>query len=136
MQKKRDNGIAEHTRKSNHKISWNGRVFLDSHPHWRKRKIKEAIFIDCLNPSAEISSNSKIMNLEKGMVVSNCWKEFNGEVRKIFSKKLGIQQNSHKSTTRSTRHTEPPLRLDLGENLHLYFHFSFICIRSLLMKNK
>ena len=24
---------------------------------------------------------------------------------------------------RSTRHTEPPLRLDLGENLHLYFHF-------------
>ena len=68
----------------------NGRIFLDSDPHWRKQKIKEAIFIDCLimNPNVEISPNSKVMNLEKGIEISNCWKEFNGEIRKIFSKKF------------------------------------------------
>ena len=86
--KRRDNGIAEHVRKTKHKINWNGRIFLDSDPHWRKRKIKEAIFIDCLNPNVEISPNSKVMNLEKGIEISNCWKEFNGEIRKIFSKKF------------------------------------------------
>ena len=62
------------------------------------KKIKEAIFIDCLNPNVEISSRSKIMNLQKGTEISNCWKEFNGKIRNVFSKKFKghrqIQENS------------------------------------------
>ena len=74
----------------NHLTKSTGLEFLDSDPHWRKRKIKEAIFIDCLNPNAEISSSSKIMNLEKGMEVSNCWKEFNVQrSSKDFFKEIG-----------------------------------------------
>ena len=63
-----------------------GMVFIDLDSRWRKRKIKEAIFIDCLNLNFEISSNSKKKNLEKGIEISNCWKEVNGEIRKILLK--------------------------------------------------
>ena len=39
------------------------------------------------------------MNLEKGIEISNYWKEFNGEIRKIFSKKFqGHVQNSGECT--------------------------------------
>ena len=44
----------------------------------RRRKIKEALFIDCLNPQNQISDS--IMNLEKGLEISACWKEFNPTV--------------------------------------------------------
>ena len=45
------NGLAQHLNKNKkHTIDWENRVFLDFEPHWRKRKIKEAIFIDCINP--------------------------------------------------------------------------------------
>ena len=49
------NGIAQHVAKTNHEIDWENMKFLDSEPHWRKRKIKEALFIDCLNPQKQIS---------------------------------------------------------------------------------
>ena len=65
-----------------HEIDWENWKFLDSESHWRKRKIKEALFIDCLNPQNQISDN--IMNLEKGLEISACWKEFNPDIRKIF----------------------------------------------------
>ena len=58
-----------------------------NYAHWRKRKIKESLFIGCLNPEKDITSKS-IMNLEKGREISDCWKEFNPEIRKIFSKKI------------------------------------------------
>jgi len=63
--KQRTNGIAEHVRTTKHKIDWGSRAFLESDTHWRKRKIKESLFMDCLNPGKDITSKS-IMNLEKG----------------------------------------------------------------------
>ena len=40
------------------------------------------------------------MNQEKGIDIANCWKEFSGEIRKIFPEKFqGHQQNSVKSTS-------------------------------------
>ena len=79
------NGIAQHITRTTHEIDWENRKFLDSEPHWRKRKIKEALFIDCLNPQKHISD--AIMNLEKGLEIPDCWKEFNTHIRKIVFKK-------------------------------------------------
>ena len=80
------NGIAQHVVKTDHEIDWESAKFLDSDPHWRKRKIKEALFIDCLNPQKQISN--ALMNLEKGLDIPDCWKEFNSDIRKIFFKKV------------------------------------------------
>ena len=64
------NGFAQHLKQNKkHMIDWENRVFLDFEPHWRKRKIKEAIFIDCLNPGNTISPNI-LMNLEKGIEIA------------------------------------------------------------------
>ena len=68
-------------------IDWENQVFLDFKPHWRKRKIKEAIFIDCLNPGNTISPNS-LMNLEKGIEIASCWKELYPQIKKLLSKKI------------------------------------------------
>ena len=80
------NGIAHHVVNTDHEIDWINWKFLDTEPHWRKRKIKEALYIDCLNPQKEISD--MIMNLEKGLNIPDCWKEFNADIRKIFFKKV------------------------------------------------
>ena len=80
------NGIAQHVVNTDHEIDWINWKFLDTEPHWRKRKIKEALYIDCLNPQKEISDT--IMNLEKGLNIPDCWKEFNADIRKIFFKKV------------------------------------------------
>ena len=34
----------------------------------------------------EVSQSSKIINIEKRIEISYCWKEFNGEIRNIFSR--------------------------------------------------
>ena len=80
------NGIAHHVVNTDHEIDWVNWKFLDTEPHWRKRKIKAALYIDCLNPQKEISD--MIMNLEKGLNIPDCWKEFNADIRKIFFKKV------------------------------------------------
>ena len=69
---------------TDHEIDWENRKFLDTESHWRsrRRKVKEALFIDCLNPQNQISDS--IMNLEKGLEISACWKEFNPDIRKFF----------------------------------------------------
>ena len=86
--KKSTNGLAQHLMiNKKHSIDWGRRAFLDFEPHWRKRKIKEALFIDCINPRSNISPNN-LMNLEKGIEIANCWKEFNPHLKKIFSKKI------------------------------------------------
>ena len=74
------------SRPKKHTIDWKNRVFLDFEPHWRKRKIKEALFIDCLNPGVTMMPHT-LMNLEKGIEIASCWKEFNPHIRKIPSKK-------------------------------------------------
>ena len=90
------NGIAQHIhRNKNHEIDWENRVFLDFESHWRRRKIKEALFIDCLNPNTNITPNG-LMNLEKGIEISSCWKEFNPHVRKIFFQKIPTKNQTEK----------------------------------------
>ena len=51
-------------RTTKHKIGWDDAVFIDREPHFMRRKIKESIYINALDPSEK---HSKIMNLEKGM---------------------------------------------------------------------
>ena len=85
--KQKTNGIAQHILKNKrHTIDWDNRVFLDFEPHWRKRKIKEALFIDCLNPGVTLLPDM-LMNLEKGIEIASGWKEFNPHIRNILSKK-------------------------------------------------
>ena len=84
------NGIAQYVMETNHEIDWENRKFLDSESHWRRRKIKEALFIDCLNPQKEVTDS--IMNLEKGLEISECWKEFNQDIRKVLFKIVPIKK--------------------------------------------
>ena len=79
------NGLAQHVIETEHLIDWESTFFLDSDSHWG-RKIKEAMFVYCLNPQKQISD--AIMNLEKGLEISDCRKEFNADIRKLLRKKL------------------------------------------------
>ena len=58
-----------------HIFDWNNRNFLEIDNSWRRRKIKEALYIDSINPHMEINLR-KLMNPEKGTDISDCWKEF------------------------------------------------------------
>jgi hypothetical protein len=84
--KNQTNGIVQHVTKTKHQIDWENTIFLHSETHWRRRKIKEALYIDSLNPGKQISN--KIMNLEKGFDISGCWKEFSSDIRKMLSSKI------------------------------------------------
>ena len=53
--------------------------FLNSEWHWRSRKIIEALLFDCLSPQNQVSE--RIMNLEKGLEIVACWKEFKPEIQ-------------------------------------------------------
>jgi len=97
--KQSTNGLAQHLKQNKkHMIDWENRVFLDFEPHWRKRKIKEAIFIDCLNPGNTISPNI-LMNLEKGIEIASCWKEFNPQIKKLLSKKIPREKPTEKENS-------------------------------------
>ena len=41
-----------------------------------KRKIKEAVYINAINPTNEMD-RKRILNLEKGYVLDEIWSEFN-----------------------------------------------------------
>jgi hypothetical protein len=49
-------------------FSWEGGKFLDSDPHWLKRKIKETLYINTFK-----AKGVNLMNLEGGIQVSSCW---------------------------------------------------------------
>ena len=59
------------TCKNKHKIDWDSRQFLEIEKDWRRRKIKEALYIDSINPQEEMNP-SKLMNPEKGTEISDC----------------------------------------------------------------
>ena len=84
--KKTTNGIFQHLKANKkHKIDWESIYFIDSEKHWLKRKIKESLYINALNPKEELCS---IMNLEKGLSIHNCWKYFNDEIKTQTLKRL------------------------------------------------
>ena len=63
-----------------HDIRWQEVVYLENEEDWKKRKIKEALIINAMEPT-------QIMNLEKGMEIYQCWNEFNPNIRNIVQKK-------------------------------------------------
>ena len=78
--KNTNNGIYCHLKKNKkHKIAWEQAIFVDRDSHYMRRKIKESIYINALDPSEK---PTKIMNLEKGFKIGSCWNEFNSEIRK------------------------------------------------------
>ena len=78
--KNTNNGIYCHLKKNKkHKIAWEQAIFIDRDSHYMRRKIKESIYINALDPSEK---PTKIMNLEKGVKIGSCWNEFNSEIRK------------------------------------------------------
>ena len=78
--KNTNNGIYCHLKKNKkHKIAWEQAIFVDRDSHYMRRKIKESIYINALDPSEK---PTKIMNLEKGVKIGSCWNEFNSEIRK------------------------------------------------------
>ena len=50
-------------------MHWEGVTYLDSEIHWRRRKIKESLYINAYDASAEVRG---LMNLEKGIKVDAC----------------------------------------------------------------
>jgi len=88
--KKPSNGLYAHLKENKgHKINWEGFVYLDSEKNWKRRKIKEAIYINAVNPAEAMGSN-KILNLEKGYDLDPVWSGFNEEYRNIIAKKIGV----------------------------------------------
>jgi predicted GIY-YIG superfamily endonuclease len=65
------NGMANHVKnRKQHRIGWEQGSIITEEQDWMSRKIKESIIIDCLNPKKEML---ELMNLEKGINVSQCW---------------------------------------------------------------
>ena len=49
--KKASTDFYSHLKKNKgHSVDWEGAVFLDEEKHWRRSKIKEALFINSQNP--------------------------------------------------------------------------------------
>ena len=61
-------------------IQWQEVSCLEHEEDWKKRKIKEALFINAMD-------SKEIMNLEKGFEINPCWNEFNPHIRTIAQKK-------------------------------------------------
>jgi len=101
--KKKKNGIGDHMRDNKkHLVDWDDRTFLEVEKDWRRRRIKEALYIDSINPQEDIDPN-KLMNPEKGTEVSKCWKQFYPNIREIFKEKISQKKPtcSGKNTSRS-----------------------------------
>ena len=111
--KNRKNGFYTHIRKSlgrKHKnrgsaaMHWEGVTYLDSESYWKKRKIKESLYINAYDSSSEVRG---LMNIEKGIQVDKYWNEFNELIRceseKSRSrqlKKLGLSSFGARPRTR------------------------------------
>ena len=88
-QKKWSNAFYSHLQKNeDHEINWEEVVYLDKEKNWKGRKIKEAIYINAINPTSTIKQE-KLMNLEKGHELDSIWSEFNPIIRSLIDKKLG-----------------------------------------------
>ena len=70
-----------------HEIDWGKCVFLDKEKNWRRRKIKEAIYINAINPT-ESMVHQEISNLQKGYDFDPIWSVFNQDFRRIIEKRI------------------------------------------------
>ena len=88
-QKKWSNAFYSHLQKNDdHEINWEEVVYLDKEKNWKGRKIKEAIYINALNPTST-AKQENVMNLEKGYELDSIWGEFNPIIRSLIDEKLG-----------------------------------------------
>ena len=62
-------------------------MYLDREKNWRRRKIKESIYINAINPT-ESMVHQEILNLEKGYDFDPIWSGFNKDFRSIIEKKI------------------------------------------------
>ena len=86
---KTTNGFFNHIKENpGHKIDWDKVVFLDYEKNWKRRKIKEAVYINAINPMNEMD-RKRILNLEQGYVLDEIWSEFNEVLRRSTKKKVG-----------------------------------------------
>ena len=84
--KKATNGLFQHTKLfKQHKIKWNEVCVIEKEIHWQSRRLKEALFINAIDPSGK--NNKKLMNLEKGWDMNPIWHAFNACIRKEVEKK-------------------------------------------------
>jgi hypothetical protein len=84
-----ENGIFSHLKiYPTHRIDWEHVCILDRDDHWQKRKLKESIIIEALNPSAAMKD---VMNLEKGRKTDPNWMVFNQNIREEVNKKLNVR---------------------------------------------
>ena len=88
-----------------HLIDWNNRNFLEIDNDWRRRKIKEALYIDSINPQMDINPQ-KLMNQEKGTDISDCWKEFYQHIRETFETKT-YQKKPLRSEQKTEKKNKP-----------------------------
>ena len=63
-----------------HYIQWQQISYLEHEEDWKKRKIKEALYINAMD-------SKESMNLEKGFEINPCWNKFNPHIRNIAQKK-------------------------------------------------
>jgi len=103
--KDKKNGFAMHVKQTlgrKHKskgincMDWDSAVFLDSDNHWKKRKIKESLYINAYDASNKLKG---LMNLEKGCKIDQCWNQFNDVIRGSAEKRRLAQR---KASGRST----------------------------------
>ena len=86
--KKTTNAFYSHIKRNKgHRIEWEGCVYLDKEKNWRRRKIKEAVYINALNPT-ESMVRQGILNLEKGYEFDPIWSGFNPDIRNVIEKKI------------------------------------------------
>ena len=71
-----------------HKIDWDKVVILGYEKNWKRRTIKEAVYINAINPTNEMD-RKRILNLEKGYILDEIWSEFNEVHRCSTKKKVG-----------------------------------------------
>ena len=72
------NGIFKHLKENKqHKVDWENPIILDNEKHWMRRKIKESLYINICNKSRQIT---KIMNIEKGLEIDECWKSITNHI--------------------------------------------------------
>jgi hypothetical protein len=84
--KKKTNGFYDHLcHNKKHKIAWEKAVILDEEKRNFPRKIKESIYINAMNPSEKMN---KLLNIEKGVNIQQCWMAFNENIRDMIQKKI------------------------------------------------